>query len=223
MDKIKDVIVLKCETQKSKNELSKPYHIWDMLLSVATTYSYATDTYKIWTFNNKDKLIDYLKESCVVCYNGVKFEFPLLLGEDYNCDSTYLVESKKHNFTCCCVDIFYQILQSIYRVAMYSEVKDMCNKHPLGNLTSYSLYNVYCNTLNKQIPKNIYDVKSIEMFKNKRILELVEYNMFKLRFVKKLYEHIVRYGYIVNGDYDIVKLKLDSPKIMTDEDYFLPF
>ena len=220
MQGIKDVIVLKCETQKSKAELQKPYHVWDMLLSVATTYSYNNNMYKIWTFSNKDKLLQYLNECCIVCYNGVAFELPLILGDDYICDNTYYISSEKHNFECTSIDIFYKILENIYRVNTYAAVKDMCNKHPLANLQAYSLYNIYCNTLNRQIPKDIYDVKSIEMFKSKRILELVEYNMFKMRFVKMLYEHIVRYGYIVNGDYDVVKLKLQSPK---EIDEFLPF
>ena len=219
---IKDVVVLKCETQKSKAELQKPYHIWDMLLSVATTYSYKDNMYKIWTFSNKDKLIDYLKNKCIICYNGVQFELPLILGEDYTCDPTYIIESKKHNIVCVCIDIFYQILQNVYRVDTYVKVRDMCNKHPIANLNAYSLYNVYCNTLNRQIPKNIYDVKSIEMFKSKKILELVEYDMFKMRFVKELYEYIVRYRYIVNGDYDIVKLSVNTPKEI-DFNYFLPF
>ena len=222
MKEIKDVIVLKCETQKSKTELQKPFHIWDMLLSVATTYSYRDNMYKIWTFSNKDNLIKYLNNCCVVCYNGVQFDFPLILGSDYSCDPTYIIESKIHNFNCTSIDIFYQILQNIYRVDTYQKVREMSNKHPIGNLTSYSLYNVYCNTLNKQISKEIYDVKSIEMFKSKKILELVEYNMFKLRFIKSLYEYIVRYGYIINGDYDVVKLKLKAPQTIKFDD-FLPF
>ena len=214
----RDTIVLKAETQKSKSELQKPYHIWDLMMSIATTYSYKDNMYKIWTFNNKDKLIQYLNDCSIVCYNGVQFELPLILGQDYECDNTYYIESMDHNFKCYGVDIFYNILQNIYRVDNYNSVRDMCNRHPLANLQSYSLYNVYCNTLNKQISKDIYDVKSIEMFRSKKILELVEYNMFKMRFVKSLYEHIIRYGYIVNGDYDIVKLKL--PK---DLDELLPF
>lgn len=217
-----DVIILKCETQKSKNELQKPYHIWDLLLSVATTYSYKEDRYRIWTFNDKDKLIQYLNNNNVVVYNGVKFELPILLGEDYTCDNTYWIRSDKHNFECGCVDIFYQILSNIYRVQTYNGVLDCSNKHPIANLQAYSLFNVYCSTLNRQISKDIYDIKTIELFKNKKILELIEYDMFKLRFVKSLYEYIVRYGYILNGDYDVVKLKLKSPKNMNLDDY-LPF
>ena len=204
-----DTIVLKCETQKSKQELSKPFHIWDMLLSIATTYSYNDNIYKIWTYTNKDQLVSYLNNKKVVCYNGLMFDLPLVIGSDIEYSKDYDVSSKKYNFKCKVVDIFYKILENIYRIDNnYDVVREKCNKHPLGNLTSYSLYNVYCCTLNKSIPKNIYDVKAIDMFKSKKIVELIEYNLFKLRFVKSLYEYIHDYGYILNGDYDVVKLTL---------------
>lgn len=219
-----DTVILKCETQKTFQDITKKSNVWELLLSVATTYSYNESKYKIWSFSKKDELLKYLHKKNVVCYNGVRFDMPLLFGADWCCDPTFICHSKKHSIEFCCTDLFLRIMMSVYRCNTYDDVRDKMHKHPLTNMQAYSLYNVCVATLsNISIDKTSFDYKSNELFKTKKVLELVEFNLMKLRLIKKLYEYIMEFKQIINGDYDILKVKdVYNPDQITINQ-FLPF
>lgn len=214
-------IVLKCETQKSKAEFTKPVPVWEYMLSVATTYNYYDNTYKIWSYTKKDELIKYLNDKAVVCFNGIGFDLPLVIGEGYKCEDDFNIVNK--NFRCYVVDIFYYILQQIYNAKYYSKIRDIMFKKPIVNKQIYSLLSIYVATTGNLIDKNIYNVQAIEMFKSKRILELLEYNLFKLRLVKQIYEHIVDHKYVINGDFDVVRIENIPEPNKIESNILLPF
>ena len=224
MNCVNDTVILKCESQKRFAEISKRSNVWELLLSVASTYSYAEDRYRLWTYSNKNELIGYLNNKNIVCFNGVKFDLPLLLGSDFKCDPTFILDSKENNFFAVATDLFYKSMQEIYKCNVYSpELFDKMNKHPIPNLKVFSLYNMYTCTLNKAIPEDIATFDAIESFKEKKNLSVIMYNLHRNRIIKELYEFVCKHGYIINGDYDILKLSsIFSPHNATI-DMFMPF
>lgn len=214
-----DNIILKCETQKTFQEIKKKSNVWDLLLSVATTYSYNENRYRIWSFSKKDELLSYLNKKCIITYNGLRFDLPLLFGEDLVCDDVYTCTSKSRNIDFYCCDLFISIMRNVYRCDGYGELKNKMLKHPLSNMTSYSLYNIYTSTISKKLNKDIYNYNSADLFRTRKVLDLVEFNLLKNRMIKKLYEYIVEYKQIINGDYDVVFLG-DIEKCSDD---FIPF
>jgi len=63
----------------------------------------------------------------------------------------------------------------------------------------------------------------VELFKTSRLLELVQCNLEKLRYIKALYEFLIKFKYLINGDYDILKIdKIKSPRDISVDD-FMPF
>lgn len=215
---VPDTIVLRCSTQLSRDEVQHKSHIWDRLLSVATTYSYTNDRYKMWSFSKKDDLLKYLDGNLIVCYNGVNFDFPLLLGQDCKVSDSYKITSDVHKFNCVCVDLFYIIMESVYGVSNYNAVLNKLCKNPMPNKQSYYMSNIVSNSTGCLNIDN--DSKTVEMFKTKKILELIECNLSVLRNVKKLYDFMVTHKYVVNGDFDIVRVK-DINEWVSDWD--MPF
>lgn len=217
-----DTIVLKCETQKTFEQIGKKSNIWELLLSIATTYSYGENRYRIWTYNKQQDLIKYLDGKNIVCFNGTRFDIPLITGKKFE-DRTYMLPIDGNREYSVVSDIFMHILHVIYRTSTYTDTVEKLNKSPIMNMQSYSLYNVYCNTLNRNVSKKTYNVKTTELFENKKILELIEVSLFKLRMVKELYEFILKNRYIVNGDFDILKIDDIASPNNVDSDMFLPF
>ena len=224
LDKPKDTIILKCESQKRFAEISKRSNVWELMLSVASTYSYNEDRYKVWTFVNKNELVSYLNNKHIICFNGVRFDLPLILGSDFKCDPTFILESKENNFFAVATDLFYKSMLEIYKCNVYSnELFDKMNKHPIPNMKVFSLYNMYTCTLNEKVPDDILNFDAIDSFKQKKNLSVVVYNLHRNRIIKKLYEFICQHGYVINGDYDILKLSnIPKPKNLSI-DMFLPF
>lgn len=224
MDNLNDTVILKCESQKRFAEISKRSNVWELLLSVASTYSYKEDRYRLWTYSNKNELISYLNNKNIVCFNGVRFDLPLILGIDFKCDPTFVLESKENNFFAVATDIFYKCMQEIYKCHVYSsELFDKMNKHPIPNLKVFSLYNMYTCTLNKTIPDDIASFDAIESFREKKNLSVIVYNIHRNRIIKSLYEFACKNGYVINGDYDILKLSnIIDPK-HASIDMFMPF
>jgi hypothetical protein len=219
---IMDTVVLKCESQKTFDTLKNKSNVWELMPSVMTTYSYGENRYRIWTYNKIEKLIKYLNSKNIVCFNGVRFDIPLLTKQKFN-EPYYVLNIPDMEIKSVITDIFMSILQVIYKVDTCSGVFNMLNKKPLMNIKSYSLYNLYCNTLNKNIDKKVYDIKTSDLFSNKKILELIEVNLLKLRMIKELYEFVLKNKYVVNGDFDILKIdNIVSPNNV-DSDMFLPF
>jgi hypothetical protein len=217
-----DTVVLKCDSQKNFNEIPKKTEIWNLQLSIATTYSYGEDRYRIWTQSKQKDLLKYLDGKNIVCYNGVGFDIPLIVGYQFK-DPNYHIHIEGNKNISYISDIFMLLMGCVYRTNTLDTTLDTMRRKPLSNLRSFSLYNIYTATINREINKKIYDVRPPDLYNARKILELVECNMYKLRTIKKLYEFILLNRYVVNGDYDVIKLdKLVSPNNV-DYDMFLPF
>lgn len=224
MEELKDTVILKCDVQKTYSEISKKSNVWELLLSVATTYSYKENRYRFWTGKDKDRLVAYLNNKHVVCFNGIQFDLPLLLGQ-HNWDPTFLVVCQDKGLICTVTDLFIRAMMIIYKENVYSQnLFDKMSKHPLTNFGCYSLLSICECTFNIKLQKDyLSNTNSVALFKNSKMLELVQTNLEKTRYIKKLYEFLTKFKYLINGDYDILKIdNIKSPKDVSTED-FMPF
>ena len=146
--------------------------------------------------------------------------FRVMLGVGYpSVGQIKLAVRALRNIDFYCCDLFISIMRNVYRCDGYGELKNKMLKHPLSNMTSYSLYNIYTSTISKKLNKDIYNYNSADLFRTRKVLDLVEFNLLKNRMIKKLYEYILEYKQIINGDYDVVFLG-DIEKCSDD---FIPF
>lgn len=202
-------IVFDIETQKGFNEIPNKSNVWDMLLASCVTYCYEEDEYKFWSYTKKDDLLAYLNGNKLIGFNSINFDMRCLLGPDVTINDDFTVESKSRNFKCYNVDIYLKIQQALANTGKpvtYRELMEFMKKTQHTHRGLYSLNTLAVATLGNTIKKNGKGELAPELLKQKRIIELYQYNLQDVRVTKKLYEFIKKFGYVVNGNYDIVKL-----------------
>lgn len=201
-----DKIVLDCEIQKSLSELKDRSRIWDLKLSTAVTYSYKDNVYRFWTYTNQTDLLEYLNGNAVIGFNSINFDSPLLLGESHKLDDKGNSSNGKYSWIN--YDIMHECKKHLYAIpetATIKEVFDTFRKNFSSSTKgSYSLSGISTATLNL---KSKYNCDSVDLFKSKRILELIEHNLQNVRLTKQVYDFIKKHGYILNGDYDVIQFR----------------
>jgi hypothetical protein len=192
--------------QKSFSELKDRSRVWDLKMSTAVTYSYKDDVYKFWTYTNQTDLLEYLNGNAVIGFNSIGFDSPLLLGENHKLDDKGNSSNGKYSWIN--YDIMHECKKHLYAIpetATIKEVFDTFRKNFSSNTKGmYSLNGIATATLNL---KSNYICDSVELFKTKRILELIEYNLHNTRLTKQVYDFIKKYGYLLNGDYDVIQFR----------------
>lgn len=199
-------VVYDCETQKLFDEIPDKKNVWDLLMSTAVTYCYETDDYKFWTYNTQTELIQYLNGSQVIGFNTLRFDNPLLLGEDYTIEDDGLCRSVKLGVAWKNYDIYVEIIKvllSITKKPMSEVMVEVCKFRPPKGV--YNLDSLAQATLNHK--KSADGLAAVEFFRSKKILELIQYNQQDVRVTKQLYEFIRKNGYIINGNYDVMKFR----------------
>lgn len=199
-----DTIVFDIETQKGFNDIPNRDEVWDMLLASCVTYSYNNDEYKFWTYLKKDDLLSYLNNNYLVGFNSISFDLRVLLGKNMKINDDFSVEC--NNFKCDNYDIYMIIQKAISAKNTYNEVIDFMRKSPTIQRGLYSLNALSIATLGNTIKKNGSGGFAPELYKTKKLLELLEYNLQDVRVTKKLYDFMRKFRYVINGNYDIVKV-----------------
>lgn len=197
---MEDVIVLHLKTQKGFNDIPVRNNVWDMLLSTCVTYSYNRNEYKLWTHLNQKNLISYLNGNKLVGFNHIRFDLRVLLGKEIEILDDFSV--KCDNFSCINSDIFVNIQKALCQVDTFSKLNACLHKSPIEK-SVYSLTSIAQATLHTKIDKS---KNAQELYRNKMLLELLELNLKDVRIIKQLYEFILKWRYIVNGNYDILAL-----------------
>lgn len=199
-------IVYDCESQKLFSDLEDKSKIWDLLLSTAVTYCYETDDYKFWTYNTQSELIQYLNGNQVIGFNSLRFDNHFLLGEDYSIEDDGLCRSAKLGVAWKNYDIYVEIIKvllNIQKKPMTEVMVEVDKFRPQKGV--YNLDGLAQATLNHK--KSADGIQAVEFFRTKRILELIQYNQQDVRVTKQLYEFIRKNGYIINGNYDVIKFR----------------
>lgn len=204
-----DHIVFDCETQKLFSEIKDRSKVWDLKLSTAITYSYNEDIYKFWSYSTQNDLLDYLNGNIVIGFNSVIFDSPLLMGDKYSCDPTGITCSDgTHSWTN--FDILFECKKHLYGLPKDATIKQVNEEqrknYSISQRGIYTLDSICTATLNHK--KNGHGENAVDLFRCKRIKELFEYNLQDVRLTKQLYDFIKKHGYIVNGAYDIIQLRV---------------
>jgi len=200
-------IVFDCETQKLFQEIKDRSKVWDLKMSTTVTYCYEEDMYRFWTYTVQNDLLEYLNGNFVIGFNSIGFDSPLLLGEKYVVDDNTLVSTNgKYSWTN--YDILVEIRKRLYGTVgkPLSTLQEAMRKNfSLNQKGVYSLDNICIATLNHH--KNGHGEDAVSLFRAKKILELVNYNLQDVRLTKQLYDFIRKYKYVVNGNFDICKFE----------------
>lgn len=198
-------IVFDCETQKLFSEIADGTKPWLLKMSTCVTYCYEEDQYKFWTYTNQNDLLEYLNGNIVIGFNSITFDCPLLLGENHKIDANGNSSNGKYSWSN--YDIYIEIKKRLTRTVGKSikETFEIMKKNfSLHEKGIYKLDSVAIATLGGKC-KNGNGLEAVELFKQKKIMELIQYNLQDVRITKQLYDFIKKFGYAINGNFDIIK------------------
>lgn len=195
-------IVLNIQTQKTYSEIADGNRPWLLKMSTAVTYEFNNDSYKFWTYINQKDLIEYLNKNTVIGFNSMTFESPILLGEKHKLDVNG--NSTNGEYSWINYDILIEIRKRLYRT-LNKPVKETFDAHKKNFSPNqkgvYSLNGITSATIGKWNDK----IDCVELYKQKKIIELFNFNLNVTRNIKQLYDFIKKYKYIINGNFDIIK------------------
>lgn len=201
-----DKIVYDCESQKLFSEIKDRSKIWDLKLSTAVTYSYREDFYKFWTVNQQTELLEYLNGNIVIGFNNIGFDNPLIMGENHKLDEKGNSSNGKYSWIN--YDILVEIKKKLYAIPENTSIQEVFNifrkNFSPADKGIYKLDSVAKATLNHG--KYGDGGNAVELFRSKKILELVNYNLQDVRITKQLYDFIKTYRYVLNGNYDVIAM-----------------
>lgn len=198
-------IVFDCETQKLFSEVTDGSKPWLLKMSTCVTYCYEDDKYKFWTYLTQNNLLSYLNGNVVIGFNSITFDCPLILGETCKIDASGNVSNEKYSWSN--YDIYIEIKKRLTRTVGKSvkETLEIMRKNfSLHERGVYTLDSIAIATLGDR-GRNVSGCEAVELFKQKKILELLQYNLQNVRIIKQLYDFIKEYKYAINGNFDIIK------------------
>lgn len=196
-------IIADCEIQKDFSEIKDRSKIWDLKMSTAITYCYEENKYSIWTYTNQNDLLEYLNGNFIIGFNSITFDCPLLLGETHKLDDRGNSSNDKYSWTN--FDILHECKKHLYAVpaeATISEVFDIFRKNFTQGKGVYSLSGIAKATLRNP---TVINKNPIDLFKTKKVLELIEFNLHNVLLTKDLYDFIKKHKYLINGNYDVIQ------------------
>jgi len=190
------------------NEVDSVPGKWDnpegMGFGSAVAYSYLYDRYYFFLHEDgKRRLVDLLNKSKVaVTFNGIKFDSKILLGRDRKCAKdgmTYKGKVSWKNY-----DILLEYIKSRFKLLTISQAKEKLKDDSIFD-GSFSLNSISLATLGKM--KTGHGKDAPIKYKNEEYDELLCYNFHDVRLTKALFDFIIEYGYVIDGNNRVVWIR----------------
>lgn len=176
-----------------------------MLFGTAVVYEYDTDLYSFFGPAQKDDLIRYLTGNTVISFNGIKFDNSVLLGNNY-------AESDANTTHWSDVDILLEVVRSKFGVGSVQEAEERVGRYTAHD-GSIRLDALARGTLG--LHKTGHGAKAPELIRENRWAEVFAYNLNDVRLIRKLYDFIQKYGYLIDGRGDRIDIPLQRRSILT--------
>jgi len=202
---MKDYVVFDCETQLNYHQVEGGWsNVYGHGMSVAATWDSATDLYKLWGSNQREDLCKYLHGRLAVSYNGLLFDSVLLLGNDRILELNGITRNDKYWWIN--ADLYVEMWRNILNLdrsdypKILTKMKEQ--KFPKG---VFGLDDVVYGTVGMKKLGN--GSHAPDMYQNKMHVPLFEYVLQDVRVLKRLYQFVKQYKYLVTGSFDIVQFK----------------
>jgi len=206
-------IVYDVETQIFADELKDGWNdVFGMKISSCVCYCYDDNAYHFFgdTVEEHKNLLKFMSGNLAITFNGINFDSRVLLGNDRIIKSNGYTEGSPfgekigfHNY-----DISAEIWRSFFDDDnIVNVLKQQGNAKYLHVRGVWNLDVISRNTLGNQFTKLGNGSQAPQKYKDGRMRELWQYNLQDVRVEKALFEFVKKYKYIVNGEYDIIKLK----------------
>jgi len=170
----------------------------------AVAYEYATDRYHFFLHDSgKDRLIELLNDKTAITFNGIKFDSKVLLGNDrlvhLRTGKTYTDKTFWDNY-----DILLEYICSRYSCTYISQSLQLLDGAKILD-GSFNL-NALCKAT-IGIGKTGHGKDAPSLYTEGKYDELLDYNFNDVRITKVLFDHILKYMYVIDKKNRVVRLK----------------
>lgn len=160
----------------------------------AAVYNPDMDQYFLFGLNQEDALILMLSGAMVVSFNGIRFDNKVLLGNDY--------QSRWTDY-----DLFQEIAKAKFKENTFEDVVKNFPERELHNGTM-NLDALCKNTIGRG--KTGHGADAPKLIRDGKWAEAFQYNINDVKLTWELLKHIKRYGYVVDGNHNYVKMEMPS-------------
>jgi hypothetical protein len=175
----------------------------------AVAYDYGKDQYFFFLHENgRQGLIDLLRTRTAVTFNGIKFDSRVVLGNDRIVElsgETVMKQAHCHRWNN--IDLLLEYIRARFNYPNVSEAEKR-----LGDKTihdgSFSLDGIAEGIFG--LHKTGHGANAPILYQNKKYEELFSYNLHDVRLTKKIFNFILKYGFIVDRTDRIVRMPPSS-------------
>ena len=207
------VIVYDVETQFLSNEIEGGWNnVFGMKIASCVCYSYEDDLYHFFGDGEEEhkRLLAFLKDSIAVTFNGIHFDSQVLLGNDrvvtasgWTQGSPFGEDIGFNNY-----DMHAEMWKSFFETDDVESAMAQANKAKyLHRKGVWNLDSIVKATFGGTIGKTANGCTAPQKFQEGRMRELYSYNLQDVRVEKRLFEHCKKFKFLINGEYDIIKLR----------------
>lgn len=208
-----DTIVYDLEISKTITEAGGWNKHNNMGLGSAVAYSFNQDKYFFYLHDtDKSKLIELLNGNRVVTYNGIRFDSKVLLGEDREIEKTesgtgIFVYNKFKTVKWLELDLYLQILKAQHNL---NDDYLAVGRFPKGGKGGLKLDGVAQSTLGREQRKTSSGAEAPKMYKAGNFSTLLEYNLQDTLLTQKLYNFILKNGFVKNAFGEKIDLLINN-------------
>ena len=202
-----DYVVYDVESQLGPDQVDGGWdNAYGMGMSVGCAWWSKTNKFYFFGSDESDRIrmCEFLNGKTCVTFNGISFDSRVLLGNDRIIHKDGSTSNKKYSWSN--KDIYLVMWKKVLNHPGTAE--DILNDlSKATNLPAgvFNLDSILKATL--KTSKNSNGVEAINYFQTGQIAKLYEYVLQDVICERDLYLFIKRFGYIVNGQYDIVSFR----------------
>jgi hypothetical protein len=198
-DTLKNCIIWDVEVQHGPDEVKGG---WDnpeeMKLASAVVWDYKTNRYHFYLHEeSKPELLNHLKHRTCVGFNSVQFDTRVLLGNEvFTINVGDFFQTRKGDTTLEHIDLLLWYIRRYYNLP--NNWKDLSTTLKLPEIHdgTFTLDALCEATLGERKCGN--GAHAPKLYQNKEYDKLLEYNLQDVRLTKKLFEHVLNHGFVIN-------------------------
>jgi hypothetical protein len=174
-----------------------------MMMSVGCAWWSKTNKYYFWgdTPEDRESMCSFLDGKTCVTFNGISYDSKVLLGNDCKIGSDNSTSNSKHGWYN--KDIYLSMWRKV--LAHPGSAQQILDDLAKAKNIPYGVFNldaILQATLKTK--KNSNGEEAVNYYQTGQISKLYEYVLQDVICERDLYQFIKRFGYLINGNYDIV-------------------
>lgn len=167
-----------------------------MEFASAVAYDYGRDQYFFFLHEDgRQKLIDLLHTKTAITFNGIKFDSRVILGNNRYVDSAGDTSDVKRIWWWNNIDLLLEYVKARFEYSDVAQAEQWLGDKAIHD-GSFSLDGIAEGTFG--LRKTGHGANAPILYQDKKYGELLSYNLHDVRLTRKMFDFVLKYGFIVD-------------------------